>query len=68
MQLLGTAFLEAMGLDPTKCRGITIRAHINEIVTVDVELFATEEQGEKIAQAARRFGITGVVDLEAPPK
>ncbi len=65
MQLLGTAFIEALGIDPTTCRGIVLRAHVGEIVTVDVELFPTEEQGEEIAQAARRFGIVKVVEYPA---
>ncbi len=65
LQLLGSAFLEALGLDPAQCRGVTIRAHIGEIMTVDVDLFASEEQGERMAQAARRFGILSVVEYPA---
>lgn len=54
---LGRAILEALGLDPSTARSVTIRCAAGEVATVTVERMVLDDDGAKIVASLERYDV-----------
>lgn len=63
---LGQAICDAIGLDASNVCSVRLEISAEALVTVDAELIVTNEQGDDITTAIRRFKFLAVEREEVP--
>lgn len=54
---LGTAMCEALGLDPTYVRDITLRCHVQEAALVTLTMVVPTDAGDDMAEVLSEFHL-----------
>lgn len=60
-------FLEALGIDPSTTRAVTLRMAVDEAVTIEVEQFVLDTHLRKVTEVAQRRHVVAPPPLPLDP-